>query len=476
MESAGAPPEAEKIRAMVEERLAQAEREDGEKLTIEWRGVPIHLRVISMPPALLYYNPDTHRIRAQRAADPGRDAVLESAPWSPDGQAYLDYLLRAQPSDPTRIDPDFEVLREDLENFSQTQPGLITPDGILVNGNTRCAALRELGARHIRVAVLPTDVTQGDISAVELTLQLRRENKRDYSYINQLLAVDEQMKAGRRQEDIAREFHVQPKTLQQGMWILGLVRNAISRSREVDGTGLQLVDFEDHQEKLKELHRAYVKEAASDPDSAESLKESRLALIMLGFSKTDVRNARSDFFSKYLEPKLPLSLASEVPNAPSTVSIPGLNLVVAGDSARVQKQRAITELILKARAADSQPSNGTKDAAPKQAAEQLLNEARESVDGALKLAGRDDRLRQRKLAAPERISDATDSLLIAISDVAESMATNSVDGEAIEEAAVGLRDALERLARQLSRAIEVRGEATGWLLAAAQLETDRDED
>ena len=68
----GVPPEGERIRSMVEERLRQAMAENGAKVTVEWRGEQKHLSVISMPVDLLYLNPDTHRIRAQRTLDGDR--------------------------------------------------------------------------------------------------------------------------------------------------------------------------------------------------------------------------------------------------------------------------------------------------------------------------------------------------------------------------------------------------------------------
>src|SRR5690606_16688683 len=114
------------------------------KVTVDWRGQQKHLIVITMPVGMLYFNPDTHRIRAQKTLDPERNTILEELPWSEDAQQYLHKLLTCKPSDPNSIDPDFIALRDELDQFGQKEPGIITPDGILVDGNTRCAALREL--------------------------------------------------------------------------------------------------------------------------------------------------------------------------------------------------------------------------------------------------------------------------------------------------------------------------------------------
>jgi ParB-like chromosome segregation protein Spo0J len=460
----GAPPQGEKVREIVNDRLQTARLEDGEKLTIEWRGMPSHRHVIAMPIELLYYNPDTHRIRAQRSLDPLRDAQLRAAPWGEVGQGYLDFLLKTQPSSPGKVDPEFEALRDSLDDFGQQQPGLITPDGILVNGNTRCAALRELGKRHIRVAVLPDDTTRADVSAVELALQLRRENKRDYSYINQLIAIEEQLSHGRRPDEVAREFHIRLKTLEQDRWVYGLIQEAIARSDLGGGAALRLVDFEDHQEKLRELYRTYTAEATTNRDAAEALKESRLALIMLGFSKTDVRLAKPDFFEKYLEQRLPAGSTKSPTSA--AVSIPGLSVTVADDAAVVKQAREMTDKVLRARS-NTRPGTAA-DTSKQDESNELIQTLWKSADGALELAGRDERLRQRKVAPADRLSDASESIALATADVAQGLATKLIDADSIDEALVSLRNALFALSRQVHRAVPDTGEGVAWLTSLEQ--------
>lgn len=460
------PPHGQQIRQMVKERIEEASQSNGEKITIEWRGQQKHLYVISMPVDLLYYNPDTHRIRAQRSLDAGRDRALHDEPWGKAGQDYLDMLLKCLPSDPDKVDPDFESLRDDLESFGQRDPGLISVDGVLVNGNTRCAALRELGEKYIRVGVLPDTSDWDDINTVELSLQLRKEQKRDYSYINRLIAIEEQIAVGRRPEDIARDFRIKKTTLDQDQWVYGVIRDAIERSRTDDGAVLREIDFEDHQEKLRELHRTYVKVAASNQDAAEVLKETRLAMIVLGYAKTDVRLAQPDFYDKYLETKLPESIKPRV--KPSTpVGIPGLgDVVVPGAAPQVQLTKAFTNSLLQAKAAvqsgANAPANGDLSAASK------LVDARESFDRALTPAGRDIRLQKRKLAAPERLSDACDDIELCAGDLAQGRATRAVDESAFDDAVLRLRAAMEKLAREARRTFIEPGEGIDWLLKAVE--------
>ncbi|MDA8372493.1 MAG: hypothetical protein M0026_21835, partial [Nocardiopsaceae bacterium] len=229
------PPQGDFNRSMIEERLREAMDANGEKVSIELGGERKHLYVISMPIERLYYNPGTRRIRAQRALDPKRDRQLDEAPWSDEGQAYLEKLLKSDQVSLDKVDPDFEALCENLENFGQKDPGIITRSGILVNGNTRCAALNVLGEKYIRVGVLPESTNWDDIHTIELALQLRKEHKREYSYINRLLAIEEQAKLGRRPADIARDFQIKTATLEADRWVYSVLMDVIDRSKTESG-------------------------------------------------------------------------------------------------------------------------------------------------------------------------------------------------------------------------------------------------
>lgn len=460
----GTPPLATANRTRVEERLKEIKATGGvpETLRIEWRGQPLQIEVIDMPVDSLYYNPGTHRVRAQRSHDPLRDRALDEDAWSDESQEYLHHLLQALPSDPSKRDPDFDALLESLRDFKQNDPGLITHDGILVNGNTRRAALKEIGNASIRVGVLPPSCTWADINAVELSLQLRRDHRRDYSYINRLLAIDEQMSLGRSVADIAREFRTTSPRCEQDMWVLATLNDLVDRSREGD-TQLRLLDFEDHQEKLKELHRRYVKDSAVSKERADVMKESRLAAIVLGFSKTDVRLIEPEFKARYLDQRLPEDLKGQAAaNVPAPVSIPGLNRTVRAADAQVAEARALTDSILKVKAVEA--AGGELSPERIAAAARTLRAAKDAVEGALEPAGKDARVRKRKQAAPDRLNDASEDLEQCITDLVLSRAASSLDDESFDEAVLRLRDSLAKLAKESARTIKAPGDGVSWLL------------
>lgn len=460
----GHPARAEANRAVVERRLKELSDTGGarETLTIEWRGKPAHFDVIEMQVGDLYYNPATHRIAAQRTQDARRDALLEADPWSSGGQEYLDHLLKALPADPTKPDPEFAKLAESLKEYGQSDPGLITREGILVNGNTRRAALLgEFGpTRMMRVAVLPESCDWSDIAAVELSLQLRKDHRRDYSYINRLLAIDELAAQGTSLQVIATTFRSTQEACKRDQWVLSVIRAMIKRS-QAGGTALPIIAFEDHTEKLKELHRKYAKEVADNPEKAELMMEERLAAIVLGFSKTDVRLVESGFHERYLAKTLPEAARIEAP-APAAKVVPGLNRPLKGPSDKLASAKAMTDALLKARAvSDADPSLSTGDG---ERARQLLDTYKEAFEESLSFAGKDARVRKRKQAAPARLADACQNIEQCVTDLVMSRGSRSLDEDAFDDAVVKLRQALGKLAVETRKTISESADSTAWLV------------
>ncbi|MFC1400263.1 MULTISPECIES: hypothetical protein [Streptacidiphilus] len=469
----GVPPVATATRTLVEQRLKELRDDSGvaETLTVEWRGgSQLHVEVIDMPLDALYYNPGTHRIRAQRSLDPGRDAVLSADPWSAESQDYLQHLLTIRPSEPDRRDPDFEVLQRSLSTHGQNEPGLITRDGILVNGNTRCAALRETKkVSSIRVGVLPAACDWQDVNNVELSLQLRPDQRRDYSYINRLLAIEEQhVQLNRDLSVIAAAFHTDAKSCIRDLWVLAQLRDLIERSTTADGVSLRLMDLERSQEKLAELYRAYEKEKAKSRERADLLKEARLAAIVLDFAKTDVRFIDADFQSRYLDKTMPANLRPAEPAAAAAVAIPGLNRSIRAGGADVATARAVTDTLLRAEAVKA----AGESAAPAEqfaAAAAVVASYRDAFNEAIDTAGRDFRLRKKRLAAPDRVGDACKDLEQSVTDLVMSRGNGSLDEGAFDDALAQLRTVMRKLAVEAQRSIDLPGNGLAWLIAAADV-------
>ena len=100
-----------------------------------------------------------------------------------------------------------------LQDEGQREPLLITNTGIVVNGNRRLAAMRELltgkdGSvderfSYVQCAVLPSDVSKDEVDDIEADLQARRETKLDYDWIGDAQLIRRQVGKNRTPKQVA---------------------------------------------------------------------------------------------------------------------------------------------------------------------------------------------------------------------------------------------------------------------------------
>lgn len=94
-----------------------------------------------------------------------------------------------------------------LEDQGQREPLLISATGVVVNGNRRLAAMRELGWEHADFMVLPADATAADILDIEASLQGKPETRLEYDWIGDGELIDALVTAGRSTTQIAKKLH-----------------------------------------------------------------------------------------------------------------------------------------------------------------------------------------------------------------------------------------------------------------------------
>lgn len=103
-------------------------------------------------------------------------------------------------------------IMSELETEEQREPLLITTGGLVVNGNRRLAAMRELFAErpndfrhfsHVDCAVLPENVTPEEMREIEVRLQMRPETKLPYEWIVESIAIQELIDSGKKPAYIA---------------------------------------------------------------------------------------------------------------------------------------------------------------------------------------------------------------------------------------------------------------------------------
>lgn len=105
---------------------------------------------------------------------------------------------------------------DELARVGQREPILITSTGVIVNGNRRVAAMRELLNRndgsvdnrfkYIECAVLPPNTSPDEIDDIEANLQARPQTKLDYDWIGDAQLVRRQVNKGRSTKEVADQL------------------------------------------------------------------------------------------------------------------------------------------------------------------------------------------------------------------------------------------------------------------------------
>ena len=111
---------------------------------------------------------------------------------------------------------------EVLEIEGQREPILLTATGVVVNGNRRLSAMRELYASDkkkfarfawVRCAILPSDTTADEIDDIEANLQARPQTKLDYDWVGDARLVRRQINKRRSIEEVAAQLRRRPNEI-----------------------------------------------------------------------------------------------------------------------------------------------------------------------------------------------------------------------------------------------------------------------
>ena len=276
-------------REMIEKTLATyKERGDRKTLSIEYRGVDTSLEVIRINPKFLLLNHDNSRLSAQLLDHPKR-SLVEKDPTSSEAQEVLASLLRKT--------EQFNKLKDQLEELSQQHAGLISRDGLLINGNTRVVALRDLGIDGVDVAVLPTDAMSRDFLDLEMSLQMRRLTHQDYTFTNELLLIDKYRRAGHTEKELAKKMgwiNRWKKKVDEASQLLQLVKEI----QKLTEPPLGFEIFDSKSQHLRDLNEEYNNTAQVDLVEANNMKWGRVAAMFLGVNKDQTRAIDPNFFEE----------------------------------------------------------------------------------------------------------------------------------------------------------------------------------
>lgn len=210
-----------------------------------------------------------HRTRAEqrRAIHLADKADLFTAdPLGPAAQEAQYRILTGQAG--------FKELKEDLKERGQQDPAIITAEGVLINGNRRTAALRSLyqdddwlKARYVQCLILPDDAQPDELVDLEAELQIARDFKQEYSWINEAFLIEELYdREGKDFRRVARRMHSDVAKVRDLHEKLQQVHQLVDLSQ---GARLH-VDFTDNESAFAELARHIRNKPPGEADSVRS--------------------------------------------------------------------------------------------------------------------------------------------------------------------------------------------------------------
>ncbi len=166
---------------------------DNRRLLPAWPRPDKELRQVDLEVTWLRFSTLNHRTRSEqmRIADQqNRPDLFTADPNGEEAQTQQYQILADQEG--------FEDLKADLKARGQQQPAVVTAEGVLINGNRRTAALRSLfceedhqPSRYVSCLILPADANVREIVDLETELQIAREFKEDYTWVNEALLIEE---------------------------------------------------------------------------------------------------------------------------------------------------------------------------------------------------------------------------------------------------------------------------------------------
>lgn len=171
--------------AQIEAVIEQSKDKPFGSQEIPWKNQLTTMNVYQIPLDCLVYNKYNGRILSRTKSLEKQGHQIDEE--SPEGKAIIEKLL--WDSKPDRNKKTEKSLRE----FGQERIGIITRDGIIIDGNRRAMLLNKIGKGYFKAVVLPVKLSENPIAIEELETryQLGEDEKLTYNATEKYLKTKE---------------------------------------------------------------------------------------------------------------------------------------------------------------------------------------------------------------------------------------------------------------------------------------------
>ena len=254
----------------------------------------------------LAFNKANGRIHAEvlgKEAELGKSIDI----WNLDDQKILKELLLSIRKD------ENEKVKADLALKGQIRPGIITCDGIVINGNRRKALLEELyfetgkeKYKYLEVHVLPSDIKKPELWLIEAGIQMSAPQQLDYSPINNLLKLNDGKLSGLGIEDMAaRIYGMTVEKIREDLERLDLINEYLNdftgkpgKYFLVKGLAEHFIDLQNILNWAEKPRGPIKRDWIPDEDDINELKLVGFYYVKCGFPHLRIRDLRGLFTKK----------------------------------------------------------------------------------------------------------------------------------------------------------------------------------
>lgn len=198
-------------------------------------GKETELQIINLPIEVPLYRMGNGRTMAQQAQilvdeELGED-FFKSGQENQSAQARQHKILSEMAT--VAKEGNVQSVQDVLAREGQREPLMITLSGIVVNGNRRLAAMRQLYESNVKehsnfevvqCAVLPTEISDLELSRIEIRLQMRTETKLDYTWIDEALMAEKSVELEGSEAKVAALMQVSERDVKKMIRSLQEVR------------------------------------------------------------------------------------------------------------------------------------------------------------------------------------------------------------------------------------------------------------
>lgn len=192
-----------------------------------------------------------------------------------------------------------------LRQVGQLKFGIVTSDGVIVDGNRRASLMNRIfrdtrstqeekdRCKFFRAVILPENATKKDILQLETSFQMGEDEKVDYNPIEKYLKCKDLEDAGFTRDEIASFMGIKKKDVDTNLEILSLMDEYLS-FYEYDGIYTMAEGHEDSFQKLNIALKQYSAGVANmwsfTPEDVNNLKAVSFDYIRLGLAQNDIRD------------------------------------------------------------------------------------------------------------------------------------------------------------------------------------------